>query len=155
MAAGGWVHHEHQRRRKWVPTAVKLTVALAVGAYFAFMLSFTQGGSGEGAGAGAGGGLQSALTSLATSMRRGSAGTTEGAATGAGRGGGAGGSKKKNVIGYAISVTADGPYMDGAAVLAHGIRKAMAASKYDFDLVALVYPNVTTSRAALQRAGWK
>lgn len=136
MAGGaGWKHHE-QQRRKWVPTAVKLTAALAVASYFAFMLSFTQGGpaaGGSGSGSSTGGGLQAAFASMPWSSTGG----------------------KKKVIGYAISVTADGPYMDGAAVLAYGIRKAMAASKYDYDLVALVYPTVNTSRAALERAGWK
>lgn len=135
----GWVHHE-QQRRKWVPAAVKLTAALAVGAYLAFMLSFTQ-GSGGGVRARAGAGLQSALTNLASVAHMPSFG--------------AGGSGDKKVIGYAISVTADGPYMDGAAVLAHGIRMAMAESKYGYDLVALVYPNINSSRPALERAGWK
>lgn len=58
-------------------------------------------------------------------------------------------------IAYAISVTADGPYMDGAAVLAHAIHKASAGSKYGTELIAMVHPNVTTSRKALIRAGWK
>lgn len=143
----GWVHHE-QQRRKWVPAAVKLTAALAVGAYFAFMLSFTQGSGGGGGAsggvrAGAGVGLQSALTNLASVAHMPSFG------------GGARANGGKKVIGYAISVTADGPYMDGAAVLAHGIRKAMAESKYGYDLIALVYPNVSSSRPALERAGWK
>lgn len=138
----GWVHHEQQQRRKWVPAAVKLTAALAVGAYLAFMLSFTQDGGGSGRAGAAGAGLQSALTNLASAAHMPSFGV-------GGNGSG------KRVIGYAISVTADGPYMDGAAVLAHGIRQAMAESKYGYDLVALVYPNVSSSRPALERAGWK
>lgn len=62
---------------------------------------------------------------------------------------------ERKVIAYAISVTADGPYMDGAAVLAHAIRKASADSKYGMDLVAIVFPEVKTSRVPLERAGWK
>ena len=67
----------------------------------------------------------------------------------------AGGGGERKVIAYAISVTADGPYMDGAAVLAHAIRKASANSKYGMDLVAIVFPEVKTSRVPLERAGWK
>jgi hypothetical protein len=62
-------------------------------------------------------------------------------------------SKKK--IAYVISVTADGPYMDGAAVLAYGIRKASAKSIYGHELIAIVYPTVTKSRATLEKAGWR
>lgn len=61
----------------------------------------------------------------------------------------------RKTIAYVISVTADGTHSDGAAVLAHGIRKASATSKYGVDLIAIVHPNVTTSRAALRRSGWK
>jgi len=145
MVAAGWRHHHEQQRkqRKWLP-AKWMLAGLAVLAYFAFMLSFTQDGRSGSGSSGGGGGLQSALTSLATSMRSSGSGSGSSAAHGG-----------KKVIGYAISVTADGPYMDGAAVLAHGIRKAMQGSKYGHELVALVYPNVTTSRPALERAGWK
>lgn len=59
------------------------------------------------------------------------------------------------VIAYAVSVTRDGPYMDGAAVLAHAIRTAARRSKYGFELVAIVHPTVQTSREPLQKAGWK
>jgi hypothetical protein len=58
-------------------------------------------------------------------------------------------------IAYAVSVTHDGPYMDGAAVLAHAIRKAHGKSRYEYDLIAFVHPNVRTSREPLKRAGWR
>lgn len=63
--------------------------------------------------------------------------------------------QQKPRVAYAISVTADGPYMDGAAVLAHSIREASETSQYGIDLIALVFPNVTTSRVALERSGWR
>jgi hypothetical protein len=66
-----------------------------------------------------------------------------------------GSSDRRKVIGYAISVTHDGPYMDGAAVLAHAIRTASARSKYAYELVAIVHPNVKTSREPIRRAGWR
>jgi hypothetical protein len=62
---------------------------------------------------------------------------------------------ERKTVAYVISVTADGTHSDGAAVLAHGIRKASATSKYGVDLIAIVHPNVTTSRAALRRSGWQ
>jgi hypothetical protein len=59
------------------------------------------------------------------------------------------------VVAYVISVTADGPYMDGAAVLAFSIRKAAKRSKYGHELIAIIYPDVTKSRTPLERAGWR
>lgn len=58
-------------------------------------------------------------------------------------------------IAYVISVTSDGPYMDGAAVLAYSINKANKQSQHPYDLIALVHPNVTTSRKALELSGWR
>ena len=62
-------------------------------------------------------------------------------------------SRKK--IAFAISVTSDGPYVDGAAVLGYGIGKAMKQSIYDFDLVAIVHPDVKKARKPLEKSGWR
>jgi hypothetical protein len=75
-------------------------------------------------------------------------GPTAAHAVGAGR-------SARPTIAYVISVTADGPYMDGAAVLAYGIEKVSAGSKFGTELIAFVHPNVSHSRVPLQRAGWK
>jgi len=52
-------------------------------------------------------------------------------------------------------VAADGPYKDGAAVLAHAIRKAVKDSHYSIKLIAMVHPSVTTTHASLTYASWK
>ena len=141
----GWVHHA-QQRRKWGPTVVKVAALATMLGYFAFMLSLTQQPGASSSGGGGGGGTKSATSALTSLF-------------GLGGGGGKAGLKLdaqgRRVIAYAISVTADGPYMDGAAVLAHGIRQASKDSKYGMDLIALVHPNVSSSRVALRRAGWK
>lgn len=67
---------------------------------------------------------------------------------------GSGGGKKK--IAYAITVTKDGPFVDGALVLGWAAKKVHDAnSKYDADLVAFVVPSVVTSRAILSKFGWR
>lgn len=58
-------------------------------------------------------------------------------------------------IAYTISVAADGPYKDGAAVLAHAIRKAVKDSHYSMELIAMVHPSVTTTHASSTYASWK
>ena len=125
---------ERSKLQRRVPTILKVTVLLGALVYFAFMLSYswpTQDGNNA-----------VDISSVSSDGQK---------KLKAQPGGGMNG----KTIAYAISVTADGAYMDGAAVLAHGIRKASADSKYGIELIAMVHPNVTTSRAALIRAGWK
>ncbi len=58
---------------------------------------------------------------------------------------------RKLKVAYAITVTKDGPYLDGAAVLKHSIDRL--PSKHDVDMVAIVHPKVQTTRAALKKLG--
>lgn len=66
-------------------------------------------------------------------------------------------------IAYAITVTRDGPFLDGALVLGHAAMKLHRQSdnpthynsKYDAELVAIVAPTVVTSRVVLEKFGWK
>lgn len=130
----GWVHHsllEQQHRRRWIPRFLKTAAVLAVLAYVFFVNVVTR----------------EAVVGDDSSSHSFSLGALTSAAAGT--------KTKKKSIAYAISVTADGPYMDGAAVLAHGIRKISVQSKYGMELIAIIHPNVTTSRTALTRAGWK
>lgn len=60
----------------------------------------------------------------------------------------------KKVIAYAITVTKDGPFVDGALVLGHAAKKYHGPD-YDVDLVAFVAPTVHTSRPILEKFGWK
>ncbi len=68
--------------------------------------------------------------------------------------------KQKPRIAYAITVTKDGPFLDGALVLGYAARKYHSASKgypddYDVDLVAFVAPSVVTARPILKKYGWR
>ena len=58
---------------------------------------------------------------------------------------------KRPVVAYAVTVTKDSKYVDGAAVLGHAISLAHRKSNFDFALVALVHPEVTS--AILQSSG--
>jgi hypothetical protein len=67
---------------------------------------------------------------------------------------------KKKTIAYAITVTKDGNFVDGALVLGYAARRIHDASKgfpsdYDAALVAFVTANVITSRPILEGFGWK
>eukprot|EP00635_Sarcinochrysidales_sp_CCMP3193_P005337 CAMPEP_0118914976 /NCGR_PEP_ID=MMETSP1166-20130328/15216_1 /TAXON_ID=1104430 /ORGANISM="Chrysoreinhardia sp, Strain CCMP3193" /LENGTH=449 /DNA_ID=CAMNT_0006854615 /DNA_START=56 /DNA_END=1402 /DNA_ORIENTATION=+ len=64
--------------------------------------------------------------------------------------------KKAKTIAYAISVTKDGSYVDGAAVLAHSAIRAHRGtqSRYGVALVAFVAPSVT-SVAQLEVIGYR
>lgn len=53
-----------------------------------------------------------------------------------------------------VTVTDDGPFIDGAAVLAHSIRIAHASSQYAHALVAFVSPRVT-ALAPLEGLGFR
>lgn len=66
----------------------------------------------------------------------------------------------KKKIAYAITVTKDGPFVDGALVLGYSALKVHDSNKgynsvFDADLVAFVVPSVVTSRPILQAYGWK
>lgn len=60
---------------------------------------------------------------------------------------------KRLKIAYAITITKDGNYLDGAAVLKHSVD--MLGSAHDVDFVAIVHPQVTKTRNALQDLGVK
>jgi len=66
----------------------------------------------------------------------------------------------KKKIAYAITVTKDGNFVDGALVLGHAARKVHDASKgyhskYAAELVAFVAPTVKAARPILQANGWR
>lgn len=65
------------------------------------------------------------------------------------------GKRGSGVVAYAVTITRDGPYVDGAAVLGQGVRLAHLASSWDFELVAIVHPTVVKARPPLQALGWK
>ena len=69
-------------------------------------------------------------------------------------------SSTRKKIAYAITVTKDGPFVDGALVLGYAAKKVHDKtkgfySKYDADLVAFVAPGVVTSRKILETYGWR
>ena len=61
---------------------------------------------------------------------------------------------RRRRIAYVISMTKDGPFQDGAAVLAYSIVKISLRKDYDVSLVAFVHPEVQSSRSVLQRLGY-
>jgi hypothetical protein len=66
----------------------------------------------------------------------------------------------KKRIAYAITVTKDGPFLDGALVLGHSAKKVHDPSKgyvsnYDADLVAFVAPGVVKAKEILEANGWR
>ncbi len=68
--------------------------------------------------------------------------------------------KMKPRIAYAITVTKDGPFLDGALVLGYAAKKVHDyhkgyQSNYAADLVAFVVPSVVTTRPILEKYGWK
>lgn len=64
---------------------------------------------------------------------------------------------QKKRLAYVITITKDGYFgLDGAAVLAFSIINSTsdaARSIYDISFIALVHPNVTTTRPGLERLG--
>ena len=62
--------------------------------------------------------------------------------------------KKRPRLAYAITITKDGFFQDGAAVLAYSIFKVSNGSVYDISLIAFVHPNVTKSRPILSKLGY-
>ena len=57
-------------------------------------------------------------------------------------------------IAFAITITKDGSFQDGAAILAYSIHKAKMTLSHDVSLVAFIHPNVTLSRSTLQHIGY-
>jgi hypothetical protein len=66
--------------------------------------------------------------------------------------------KPRKRLAYVITITKDGYFgLDGAAVLAYSIIQSSnqnSTSQYDISFIALVHPNVTTTRAGLQKLGF-
>jgi hypothetical protein len=58
-------------------------------------------------------------------------------------------------IAFAITITKDGPFHDGAAVMQYSIIKSFGDDDIDMSFVAFVHPNVTTSRPALRKIGYR
>lgn len=61
---------------------------------------------------------------------------------------------KKRRIAYAITISKDGSFQDGAAILAYSIYEASKNFNDVISFVAFVHPNVITSRPALKRLGF-
>eukprot|EP01041_Mallomonas_annulata_P008674 gene8674-17907_t len=57
-------------------------------------------------------------------------------------------------IAYAITITKDGFFQDGAAVLAYSVIAASKGKDYDITFIAFVHPNVTIARPFLSRLGY-
>ena len=61
---------------------------------------------------------------------------------------------RRRKIAYAITITKDGDFQDGAAVLAYSIYLASKNGNEDISLISFVHPNVTTSRPVLKQLGF-
>lgn len=61
---------------------------------------------------------------------------------------------KKRRIAYAITISKDGSFQDGAAILAYSIYEASKNFNDIISFVAFVHPRVVTSRPALKRLGF-
>lgn len=67
--------------------------------------------------------------------------------------------EKKKKIAYAITVTKDGPFVDGALVLGYSAQKVHDAkygyhSEYEAELIAFVTVEVVKARPILEKYGW-
>ena len=67
---------------------------------------------------------------------------------------------RKKRVAYAITVTKDGHFVDGALVLGYSAKKVHDAasgypSQYEADLIAFVAPTVKYARPVLEAYGWK
>ncbi len=60
----------------------------------------------------------------------------------------------KKRLAFIITITKDGFFQDGAAVLAYSIMKNVKSALYDISFIAFVHPNVTSSRVGLRRLGF-
>lgn len=61
---------------------------------------------------------------------------------------------RRKRIAYAITMTKDGSFQDGAAVLAYSIMKISKGKEYDVSLIAFVHPDVHSSRGVLRKIGY-
>ena len=61
---------------------------------------------------------------------------------------------KRRRVAYAITITKDGFFQDGAAVLAYSIFSVSRHTELDISLIAFVHPNVSTSRPLLRKLGF-
>ncbi|RYG98570.1 hypothetical protein EON65_51280 [archaeon] len=69
-------------------------------------------------------------------------------------------SSQRPRIAVAITVTKDGPFVDGALVLGYAAKKYHSAAKgfpsdFNIDLIAFVTKKVKTTRTVLRKFGWK
>lgn len=62
--------------------------------------------------------------------------------------------KKKKRIAFVITITKDGPFQDGAAVLAYSIFKSHYKSTFLISLIAFVHPSIKESRSILENIGY-
>ena len=62
---------------------------------------------------------------------------------------------KRMSIAFAITITRDGPFQDGAAVMLWSILQAFGQDDLDISFVSFVHPNVTTSRPLLRKIGYR
>ena len=63
--------------------------------------------------------------------------------------------KKKYRVAFAITITKDGFFQDGAAVLAYSIIKVSQDRNYEVSFIAFVHPNVTEARPLLRKIGFQ
>lgn len=62
---------------------------------------------------------------------------------------------KRMQIAFAITITRDGKFQDGAAVMAYSIDKAFRDDGIDIAMIAFVHPDVNTSRPFLEKVGYR
>ena len=62
--------------------------------------------------------------------------------------------EKRRRIAYVITITKDGHFQDGAAVLAYSIHKVSQLANDDVSLISFVHPSVSTSRPILAKLGY-
>lgn len=149
-----------QRRRPRRPAYRSIVNAIIIAAVFVAILGFSlflvgsqrlQGGAPEQTHAKAALLLQPVATS---SLREARASAADATAAADAHNTAATSTSPKKRIAYAITITKDGFFQDGAAVLAYSIMEQHRDKKYDVSLVAFVHPNVTSSRAPLERIGY-
>jgi hypothetical protein len=57
-------------------------------------------------------------------------------------------------VAFAITITKDGKFQDGAAVLAYSIIESFKNDPVEISFVAFVHPDVSTSRPYLRQIGY-
>ena len=61
---------------------------------------------------------------------------------------------KRPRVAFAISITKDGNFQDGAAVLAYSIAAITRGKPYDSSLIAFVHPSAKQAQSLLSRLGY-